>query len=131
MGFFDTIRSSFDFGNGRNDTTYYTNSLGRKMGFYWIDPNGQFYVHDDNACWQEERLYPGHPDYNHEFHWKNLSYTLSGQRGTMRLFEWSGYLDISEDKSNRGDSRYSIRVELKNGRIIAYDDEETGTSAVH
>lgn len=118
---FDTIRSSFDFGNGRNDATYYTNDLGDRMGFYWVDPNGQFYVHDDDACWKQERLYPGHPEYDHKFPWKNVSYHLSGCRGKMRLFTWSGHLDIFEDKRQNSSNWYSIHVVLKNGRIVSYD----------
>ena len=86
------------------------------MGFYWISPNGQFYVHDDDACWKEERLYPGHPEYNHEFPWKNKSWQLSGRRGKMRRFKGDVCLSFY-DKHHK----FAVWVEVKRGRIVSYD----------
>ena len=121
MVFFDTVRSSFDFGNGLTGAAYYTNDLGCRRAFYWIAPNGQFYVFDDNDCWKSERIYPGNPDYNYEYAWKNVRYTSTGRRGVMRPFTATCVLDMFEDRRNKSGNWYSLSVELKNGRIVGYD----------
>lgn len=120
---FDTIHSSFDFGDGRTNVIYATRDLGNSLLYFWLSPSGQLFKRQLQMCHRRVETYPGHPQYDHKYSWKNVHYEPTGENGKMTPSSLTAYLDIYQLIDNSLDHSTSVRVHFIKGLLVGFTAE--------